>query len=207
MKLIDKIRETVKGIIKEIAIVLNAMFQGRLMPNHVTIASTLLHLVIAAAIITEDFIPAAVMLIAFGLMDSLDGALARIKKVESDLGMVLDASTDRIKEVILYSSIAYLFAVQNQPEWLIGLTVLTLGGSIIASYVKAKGETAVAANKEISAAQANRIFIDGFWRYEIRMSVLVIGLLFNQLPAAIIILAIGSWQTTVTRFIRIYKYL
>jgi phosphatidylglycerophosphate synthase len=144
-------------------------------------------------------------LVIFGLFDTLDGELARLQKRASSAGMLLDASTDRMKEVLLYSGIAYSLAVSPQPAtaaW----AAFALGASICVSYVKAKGETAIASSG-LSANEVNKLFQDGLLRFEVRMFLLVVGLLSNQLLWVVIVIGVLSAFTAIDRLIKISRRL
>lgn len=203
--LLDSVRSRVQAAMHVVARGLNRLSGGRLHPNVVTIVGLLAHLPIAWLIAIQVNIAAAILLVIFGLFDTLDGALARLQKRESAAGMLLDASTDRMKEVLLYSGAAYAFVSLGRPE-LSFWAVLACGSSLLVSYVKAKGETAVAGGK-LSANEVNRLFQDGLMRFEIRMFVLVVGLLANQLIFAVIFIAITSWLTAIGRLTNISRRL
>ena len=205
MKLLEKIRGTVRHIMEEIAMLINEMSFGKIRPVHITISATLLHIVIAVAIIEGLYPAAALMLVVFGLMDALDGALARAQKSESELGVVLDATTDRIKETMLFAAIVFVFADAGDSVMAM-MAGLALGGSIVVSYVKAKAETIVVRRHEkLSVAKANRLYGGGPFPYEIRMAVLVLGLLFDRLDIAIIVIAVGVWVTMLWRTANIWQ--
>lgn len=143
-------------------------------------------------------------MVVFGLFDSLDGALARLQKNASSRGMLLDASTDRMKEVLLYSGAAYYVAsvAPTMTFW----AVLACGASICVSYIKAKGETAVA-KSDLTPNEVNRLFQAGIFRFEVRMAILVIGLLANQIVATLILIAITSTYTAIERLVLISRKL
>jgi len=202
----DRIRQVVRGIMDEIAMAINEFTAGRVKPSHVTALSTVMHVVIGAAIILGSYQAAALLLVVFGMMDALDGSLARLQKSASDTGMILDATSDRIKEILRFSAITFVFA-ESGASGMALLSVLALGGSIIVSYVKAKAETVVATKKDITSAQANRIFGGGLFPYEVRMLVLVIGLIVARLDLAVIVIAIGSWFTLIERSRKIWQAL
>lgn len=202
--LLDTVRDAVRYLMRLIASGLNKLSRGHLSPNMVTLTGLVAHIWIAWLIAERDLRLAAVLLVVFGLFDSLDGALARLQDKTSSAGMLLDASTDRMKEVLLYVGVAFAFAAQNQA-YFATWAVAACGGSLLVSYIKAKGETAVA--NELPANEVNRLFQDGLMRYEIRMSVLVLGLLFNQLPVTIVIIALLASMTAVGRLIKIYRKL
>lgn len=202
---LDSVRDLVRSFMTLIARFLNTISGGKLSPSTITIASLLMHLPVAWLISQSYFGYAAAGIVVFGLFDALDGALARLQGKASNAGMLLDAVTDRMKEVLLYTGAAYALIVQDKgyfATW----AVAACGGSLLVSYVKAKGETAVAGGK-LTANEVNKLFQDGLMRFEIRMFVLIIGLLANQLPATLIIIAVSSWLTALGRLIKISRKL
>lgn len=201
MKLIDAIRAVVRRVMRVVARGLNSATSGHLSPNFITIVSLLAHLPIAWLIAQGYFGYAALGIVVFGLFDTLDGELARLQGKASSAGMLLDATTDRMKEVLLYIGAAY-YDNGYFATW----AVVACGGSLLVSYVKAKGETAMSGGK-LSANEVNRLFQDGLMRYEVRMFVLVVGLLVDQLAAALVIIAIASWLTAFSRLIKISRKL
>ena len=186
---------------REVAKGLNTLSEGRLPPNAVTITGFVAHIPIAWLIANSHPLRAALLLVIFGLFDTLDGELARLQHRDSSAGMLLDASTDRMKEVMLYTGIAYYFVSQGHPYWSVW-AALALGASMCVSYIKAKGETAVA-KTNLSTSQVNQLFADGLMRFEVRMTLLILGLLTGWLMAAVIIIAIFSTFTAFQRLIRI----
>ncbi len=182
---------------------LNDISNGAITPNQVTIASLILHIPIFFAIVGEYDILAALMIIVFGLLDSVDGELARIQGKESKSGMLLDASTDRMKESIIFMALAYRFALDGN-SWAVLAAVAAITGSMSVSYIKAKGETALLDSK-LNAQAINRVFQSGLMRYEIRMATLVVGLLIGRVELAVIIIAILAWATAFYRLVTISR--
>ena len=84
--------------------------------------------------------------------------------------------------------------------------VIACGASLCVSYIKAKGETAVAGGK-LTANEVNRLFQDGLARFEIRMFVLIVGLLSGRVILAVIIIALLSTYTAFERLIKISRKL
>ncbi|MCA9332915.1 CDP-alcohol phosphatidyltransferase family protein [Candidatus Saccharibacteria bacterium] len=200
---IEPVRKTVKSFMNRVAKDLDKLSGGKITPNFVTITGLLAHIPIAWLVATQEYMLAAVLLIIFGLFDTLDGALARQQKRESNAGMLLDASTDRFKEVLLYTGAAYSF-IGTEFQYFAVWAVAACGASLSVSYVKAKGETAIAKSK-LKTTEVNRKFQDGFLRFEVRMSLFVIGLIFNILPFIILVIAILSAYTAIDRLIKISK--
>jgi phosphatidylglycerophosphate synthase len=203
-KIINAIDDGFRSVIGKIAKVLNKLSGGRISPNSVTITALIVHIPIAWLVATQHNLKAALLLMIFGLFDSLDGALARMQHKAGNAGMLLDASADRMKEILLYTGAAYAFVTLGRPYMTIW-AVLACGGSLLVSYVKAKGETAVAG--KFPTHEVNKLFQDGVMRFEIRMFILFLGLLSNHLIAAVVFIAVASWLTAFQRLIRITKKL
>jgi CDP-diacylglycerol--glycerol-3-phosphate 3-phosphatidyltransferase len=192
MDAIEHIRQWVRYLVRQVARALNAVTAGYVTPNMVTWTGLLLHFIVAWLIIKNQWPAAAGALVIFGLFDTLDGELARIQQKASDFGMVLDASTDRIKEAILYGSIGYWFATQGDYTSVIA-SFSALASSFSVSYVKAKAETAISAGTK-NASAANRRYNEGFARFEIRITLLVIALFSSQLaPILWLITGLSIW--------------
>lgn len=219
MKWLDTIRDAVRGMMSHVARILNAVTDGKLSPNTITLFGLFMHFPIALFIAKGYFGYAVIFLVIFGLFDTLDGELARLQKKTSNAGMLLDATTDRMKEVLLYSGVAYYFVERYTettqelflPEklslaTLLATTVLAAGGSLLVSYVKAKGETALAGGN-LSPNEVNRLFQDGLLRFEVRMAILIVGMMFSMkgLVIAIFIIAIFSWLTAISRLVAISR--
>lgn len=186
---------------------LNAATGGRLHPDAVTTIGFLMHIPIAILVASQHHnVLAAVLLVVFGLFDTLDGELARLQGKASARGMLLDASTDRMKEALLYTGITYALAMGRHPA-MAAWAAAACGASLCVSYVKAKGEAAVAAGKSIPHATLNKLFKDGLLTFELRMSVLIFGLLANKIAIAVVIVALLASYTALQRLLRISKVL
>lgn len=79
------------------------------------------------------------ILIASGLFDMMDGRLARMGNMSSTFGAFWDSTLDRYSELISLGGLtAYFFSVGDQLWGII--TLLSLVGSIMVSYVRARAE-------------------------------------------------------------------
>ncbi len=204
----NKTKLIVRGLIARFAQLIDSFSGGRITANTITYIGLIGFLLIGFLIIINQDILAAIFLIIFGLFDTLDGELARLKNNDSANGMLLDASTDRLKEIILLAALAFqVVADYHQPiEALI--VVIALGTSMLISYVKAKGEAIlVSQTKKISHQKLNRIFGGGLMSYEFRTLIIIIALFFNLIIPALIVLIILGTYTYLSRFLIISKYL
>jgi CDP-diacylglycerol--glycerol-3-phosphate 3-phosphatidyltransferase len=203
----ERVKQTVRAGMRRLAVGLNHASRGRLSPDAITIAGFIMHAPIAWLIATSHNLWAAALLVILGLFDTLDGELARLQKRDSPRGMLLDASTDRLKEVLLYSGAAYALALGPHPAtaaW----AAAACGTSLSVSYVKAKGEAAIAASRQdLTHAQLNRLFSSGLLSFEVRMAVLVVGLLANRLVIAVAVVAVLAGFTALQRLVQISRQL
>lgn len=201
--IIDVVRQAFIRAISVIARRLNRLTGGRLSPNAVTIFSLVMHVPIAWLIIIDYWIAAACLLFFFGLFDKLDGELARLQGRASANGILLDSATDRLKEVILYTGIAYSFATAGENALVLAAVATALGCSLLTSYLNALGDAIMTKHKTREHA-SNKAFRSGIFAYEVRMAVLFVGLLTGYLPAAVIVIAIGAAYTALGRFVLVY---
>ncbi|MGI9027792.1 MAG: CDP-alcohol phosphatidyltransferase family protein [Candidatus Saccharimonadales bacterium] len=204
--MIQYTKRIVRRQMDRLAVAIDQASHGFITPNIVTAVSLGGHFIVAYYLIYGHLLTAALLLIFFGLLDALDGALARQQKIASVQGMFLDASSDRLKEIILYTACAIYFANSNLTTPIIWC-VAACGVSVLISYIKAKGEAAIASLKHIQHESLNRIFQDGLASFEIRISALIVGLISGELFLAIILITIVGAVTAGQRFIMIYRYL
>lgn len=203
----NSIKNTVRGIVKEIAILLDAITNGHIRPNHVTIFSVVGHIIVMLSILDGKFNQAALLLIVFGLMDTLDGELARIQKSGTDFGALLDAVSDRVKETLIYTGFAVYFARIDQPLG-VALATLALGFSISVSYTKAKLETTLASQSKQSITAVTKQLAKGIFQFEVRMTLLVVGLLLSLAQEVLLVIVLGAAYTLMERLYigyRLYK--
>jgi CDP-diacylglycerol---glycerol-3-phosphate 3-phosphatidyltransferase len=111
-----------------------------LTPNALTIIGLLLNCVVAAVLAFGSLFIGGLLVLAAGLFDLLDGAMARITGQETPFGSFLDSTLDRYSEVILYGGL--LLYILSTPDARIGaiLIHLTICGSILVSYARARAE-------------------------------------------------------------------
>src|SRR3990167_10842310 len=90
-------------------------------PNQITLICLLLGIAILPALFFHQNWAAIVLLIASGYLDTLDGEVARLQSLSSDIGSMLDIISDRIVEA---SVIIGLFLVDPGARGLLSLIML-----------------------------------------------------------------------------------
>ena len=94
-----------------------------------------------------------------GWSDVVDGRLARALGVASEQGAFLDSTLDRFAEFAAFVGLAILF--QESDLGLI-LVVTALGGSLLVSYARARGESVGVVCKVGIMQRAERLLLLGF---------------------------------------------
>jgi len=106
-------------------------------PNMISWASFAFGALAGSVLAFGHFGFGAVFAAISGLLDSLDGLVARMSGVASDAGEVLDAAVDRYVEFFFLSGL--LIYYREIPELML-LTMAALIGSFMVSYSSAKAE-------------------------------------------------------------------
>ncbi len=202
--LVKTASNSVRILIRYFAVFLNNKAKGKISPNLITTFGVAGHLPVAFFIMTDQLLAAGILLVFFGLFDVLDGELARLQKTAGSKGMVYDASSDRIKEVLIFSATTYYISQSSTPEWSF-VAALALGASLTVSYAKAKAEVSLTIKKRLEDHhKINRHFSEGVASFEIRMALMALGLLAGNLLLATSIVA---GLSTFAMFERLYFYL
>jgi phosphatidylglycerophosphate synthase/putative flippase GtrA len=106
-------------------------------PNQLTAASLVASIAAAFffALGRPDVAGALVILCA--IFDALDGLVARTRGTASDAGELIDAAVDRYAEIAAFAGIAAYYRTYPPGFW---LALTSLGGALLVSYARAKGE-------------------------------------------------------------------
>jgi phosphatidylinositol phosphate synthase len=94
-----------------------------------------------------------------GVADILDGRIARATGVADARGAFLDSTLDRFAEVGALVGLVLLF---RDSAWGAGLAAAALGGSLLVSYARARGESQGVVCKFGVMQRAERLLLVGF---------------------------------------------
>lgn len=115
---------------------LERLLIGRVSPNAITAASLLLCGVTGAAA-ALGYLPGAVWFYVFaGILDVLDGRIARLSNQQTPSGALLDSVSDRWGELFVFAG--YVWFLHDSP-WLVAV-MSAIGGSMMVSYTRARAE-------------------------------------------------------------------
>jgi phosphatidylglycerophosphate synthase len=85
---------------------------------------------------------AAGFLFLASAFDMLDGAVAKLGKLQTPIGAVLDSSVDRFSDLVVYLGLIGHFVIQQNLTYSM-LSAVALGNTFLISYVKARSETLI----------------------------------------------------------------
>lgn len=110
-----------------------------LTPNAITVLGALVALVAGYLAARGMFVWAAVAMAVGMPLDAFDGSLARLTGRVSRAGALLDSTLDRYAEFFVLAGLAYYFAGVGRAVPVL-LVIVTLFGSVMVSYVRARSE-------------------------------------------------------------------
>jgi len=108
-----------------------------LTPNIVTVLGLVPAVMCGFAFAAGRMRLAGGLLLVSGVMDMLDGAIARVAEGETRFGALLDSTIDRYAEIAVYMGLVILY---RDSVWPLTGVMLALCGSLMVSYVKARAE-------------------------------------------------------------------
>jgi CDP-diacylglycerol--glycerol-3-phosphate 3-phosphatidyltransferase len=108
-----------------------------LTPNQITAASLACSIGAGAAFATGTPALGGWLVIACAVLDALDGMVARSRGTASDAGELIDAAVDRYAEIATFAGLAAYYRNYPLGFW---LALTSLGGALLVSYARAKGE-------------------------------------------------------------------
>jgi CDP-diacylglycerol--glycerol-3-phosphate 3-phosphatidyltransferase len=106
-------------------------------PNHITVAGMLLSLAAGIFLAAGAIFWGGMLLWASGLMDPIDGTVARLSGKVTRFGALFDSTLDRYSEFFIFFGLMFYF---KSGRMLI-VVMLALLGSIMVSYIKARAES------------------------------------------------------------------
>ena len=169
-------------------------------PNHLTLLGLSISTLSALCYLNLHRSPwmplaASMLLLLSGLMDALDGVLARIRGEASPLGGLIDSLADRYSDAIVLASIT----VAGLCPPIHGLAALA--GSLLVSYSRARAEVEGVSMAGVGIAErGERILL-------LSASTLLTYIKAEALPLGILLLALLTHITVLQRILHAYRAL
>ena len=182
----------------------NRLIESRLTPNAISLTGLVLNLAAAALITQRLFFLAGITFIIGSIMDTLDGRYSRMSGKGTPFGAFLDSTLDRAEEGIVLTAVAAYFAKYKHDDLAVAAVVITVLGSLLVSYTRARAE---ALGVECKVGIATRA---------VRVVILSIGLVFARgaslgdfslLKPAIYVMAVLTSFTVLQRVFHVRREL
>jgi CDP-diacylglycerol--glycerol-3-phosphate 3-phosphatidyltransferase len=122
-------------------IVLAGAYKAGFRPWHLTVMALATNVWVGILLLRGDRLLPGLLLIPAGLLDILDGAVARLRGEESRFGAFLDSVFDRVSDVILFGCLYWSLAGQGE-RLEAGLALATMVIALSVSHIRAEAEAA-----------------------------------------------------------------
>lgn len=183
------VRERSRGLVGQIARLIS---RTGVRPIALTVAGFVLNIGVAYLLAVNPGRLAGLLVLVFSPLDALDGALARFTDQVTLFGAFLDSTLDRFSESVLYFGLLFYYAQQGALQQVL-LTYVTIVGSLLVSYTRARAEGLGIECKVGLFARPERVVVLGA------------GLLLQQMSVALWVLAVGSTLTAVYRMWHVWR--
>ncbi|HUT15955.1 MAG TPA: CDP-alcohol phosphatidyltransferase family protein [Anaerolineae bacterium] len=162
-------------------------------PNGLTILGYLVHLPVMYVLATGRLQLGGVLVALAGLIDTLDGALARETGQDSQFGAFLDSVSDRYSEgTVLFGLFLWYLSTGARLE--LALIFIALLGSVMVSYARARAE---ALGFECRVGLLTRLE---------RVSLVVVGLVVQRVQLMLWAMAIFTNVTAIERIYHVWRH-
>jgi CDP-diacylglycerol--glycerol-3-phosphate 3-phosphatidyltransferase len=178
---------------RPVAIVVGWLHKLGVTPNTVTYTGFILTAFIATLLAMGEFFIGGILLIGASLLDLVDGSLARATSQSSTFGAFLDSTLDRYSEAITFLALTFFYSGSENYRWEVVLVFLTVVGSLMVSYTRARAEALRIECKEGWLQRPERIFL------------LIVGLLTGWMLPVLLFMAIFTNVTAVQRIYQVYR--
>jgi CDP-diacylglycerol--glycerol-3-phosphate 3-phosphatidyltransferase len=172
--------------------IVSLLAKAHISPNALTLMGVLGSAGAATLLARGQFLAGGIVVLAAGAMDILDGALARATGQVTRFGAVFDSVMDRVSEAAVLFGLLYYYAGRDAREEAL-LAFAALVGSMLVSYIRARGEILGLTIKEGLFTRAERVIVIG------------LGSMIGQVRIALWILAVLANLTALQRLYLVWR--
>jgi CDP-diacylglycerol--glycerol-3-phosphate 3-phosphatidyltransferase len=184
----ERLRPKVAVVLQPIG---RRLIRWRITANMLTLAGVSLMALAGALLASGQFLVGGLLIVLSAPLDALDGTVARLSGVESKFGAFLDSTSDRYAEGLILLGLS-IYGLIAQDDWIVLLAFVSLWGSLLVSYTRARAEGLGLECK-----------IGLFTRLE--RFLLIIGMLvFNLVVPGLALLAALTHLTAIQRMVYVY---
>jgi CDP-diacylglycerol---glycerol-3-phosphate 3-phosphatidyltransferase len=164
--------------------IVNLLARFRVNPNVLTLLGLFINIFAAVLFAKGMFAWAGLVVLFAGLFDMVDGEVARRTGRVTRFGAFFDSVIDRYSDMVLLLGLVVWYAKVDRIFYA-GLAVISLIGSIMTSYTRARAESLIPACKV------------GFLERPERIVLLTIGALTDRIGAAMWVMAVlSNWTVS-----------
>jgi CDP-diacylglycerol---glycerol-3-phosphate 3-phosphatidyltransferase len=161
-------------------------------PNVLTLIGVLINIVAGAALATDRFLEAGVIMVVANIFDFIDGKVAHITGTQSEFGAFWDSTLDRFSDLALFTGLVILYSRLGRHDYVL-IATLTLIFATMTSYTRARAESLVEKCKV------------GFMERPERIVLFMIGAFTDRMAAVLWVILVLSVVTVADRIY--YTYL
>src|SRR3954463_12048702 len=174
--------------------IINASVALGIHPNVLTLIGVLINIAAGAALATDHFLLAGVIMIVANIFDFIDGKVAHITGTQSAFGAFWDSTLDRFSDLALFTGLVYLYSRLGRHDYVL-IATLTLIFATMTSYSRARAESLVEKCKV------------GFMERPERIVLFMIGAFTNRMAAVLWVILVLSILAVANRIYFTYLVL
>ncbi|HYO47926.1 MAG TPA: CDP-alcohol phosphatidyltransferase family protein [Gemmatimonadota bacterium] len=194
------------GFVRLLNPVVALLVRRRVHPNLISSFGFLVTLAGAILIFQRSILAGIVVFLLGGMMDILDGRVARETGLASKFGSFYDSTLDRVSEIVVYFSLYAYFRPLPNFWWVGYVVILAMVGSLMVSYTRAKAEALGVECKVGTMQRPERIVLLGLGGLLIPVFNLIApGWRFAPLLLALGFIAVLANITALERIHSVYK--
>lgn len=179
------------GSAEAASIKIGTLFAGvGLSPNQWTVISIIPAVFGFVALLYGQLISGAVLFILSGLIDAIDGAVARVTGAVSNLGAFLDGVIDRYVEILMYMGILFFLTNNHAPELLIPhayWVALLIFGALMPTFVRSYAD-----HRGVVTESEDHRRMGGLLERAERLGIIFAGLILGHFNTAFLIYAVAA---------------
>ncbi len=185
----DRMRVVFKGTLDTVGAFFNRL---GIFPNTMTLIGLAGNIAAAVLLALGYITVGGIVVLVMGLVDTIDGAMARLRGMPSEFGAFVDSVTDRYSELVIFGGLLYYFL--QKGDWVSALGIyIAASGSVLVSYVRARAA---------SLGMDTKVgFLSRFERY----LVLAPSLILNIPMVGIWIIAVFANVTAIQRIVDVRR--
>jgi CDP-diacylglycerol--glycerol-3-phosphate 3-phosphatidyltransferase len=194
------------GFVRLLNPVVGTLVRHRVHPNLISSFGFLVTLAGAILIFQRSIIAGIVVFLLGGMMDILDGRVARETGLASKFGSFYDSTLDRVSEIVVYFSLYAYFRPLPSFWWVGYVVILAMVGSLMVSYTRAKAEALGVECKVGTMQRPERVVLLGVGGLLIPVfDVIALEWRYAPLLLALGLIAVLANITALERIYSVYK--